>query len=338
MFLSFSTLIFLFFCLEVAVRSYSLIVNKASFFRTNTFVSPWITTLDYPWPITKADGKAYFRHRGFSTSTEKPVDTIRIIAVGGSTTANDRSYRINQIDYPKALEVKLADGFKGLSFEVLNAGGSAYSTAQSLINIEFRLVEFNPDMIILMHNINDSSVNAYRDGVTSDYANKYIQPYYLNPSLQGSLSFAGFLMQSRLLSAIGLPKLLANKSRDFQVVDEYDYGLKLFKRNLAAIACICKLHDIDLVLLSQPYTLEPIQKIGKEVFMAYDKGISDVAREQGVFFIDMFLKFGHEKRFFLDHFHYSPEGIERFSNILYSELGSIISRRIKHNNAINTDS
>lgn len=330
-FINVMVLIFLLFIIEVAARSYLSIVKNRDFFRSNNFISPWITTYDYPPPMTKSDGKAYFRHRNNPTSTSKLANTIRIITVGGSTTANERPYRVNQIDYSKALETKLTDGFKDSIFEVLNAGGDAYSTAQSLINIEFRLVEFNPDIIILMHNINDSSVNAFKDGTTSDYSNKYAQSYYLNPALQGSLSFVGFLTQSRLLSKAGLPKLLADKGGDINVANEYDYGLHIFKRNLASIASLCKLHHIDLVLLTQPYTMELHRYIRKKVFMAYNQAISDVANEQDVVFVDMFSKFGHEKKYFVDPFHYSPEGIDRFSTILYSALGNVISRSIKRN-------
>lgn len=323
-------LVFLFLFLELATRSWHVIANDGSFFRKNYFISPWITTFDFPFPITKADGKTYFRHRNIPTTIEKPGDTIRIIAVGGSTTANKRPYRLNKIDYSKALEEKLEDGFKQLSFEVLNAGSDAYSTAQSLINIEFRLVEYSPDIILLMHTINDASVNAFNGGATSDYSNKYMQPYYLSSSLQGSLSFVGFIAQSQLLSRIGLPELLADKKGDVTVSNEYGYGLYLFKRNLAAISSICKLHNIDLVLLSQPARMgssKYTKYIPKDMFLEYSKAVSDVAIEQGVYFIDMFSKFGHEERYFVDHIHYTPEGVERFSSILYSELRSIVSSR-----------
>ena len=213
---------------------------------------------------------------------------------------------------------------------MLNAGSDAFSSAQSLINIQFRLVEFNPDIILLMHTTNDASVNAFNGGATSDYSNKYIQPYYLSSSLQGSLSLVGFIAQSQLLSRIGLPTLLADRNGDMEVTNEYDYGLHLFKRNLSAISSICKLHNIDLVLLSQPApigTSKFTKYITRDMFLDYRKAIADVAKEQGVYYVDMFSKFGHEERYFVDHIHYTPEGIERFSSLLYSELRSIISSR-----------
>ena len=323
--------------LEAANRGYRVLADTGSFFRAEKFISPWITTYDYPPPMIGENGEAYFRHRDVPTTLDKPADVIRIISVGGSTTANERPFRANGIDYPGALQASLRDDFRDVPVEVLNAGGDAYSTAQSLINIEFRLVEFRPDIILLMHNINDSSVNSFRQGATSDYSNKYIQSYFLNPSLQGSLSFVGLLTQSRLLSRLGLPEYIADKRGDIDSSRDYKYGLHLFKRNLASIARICKLHNIDLVLLSQPYTLEPHRHIRKEAFLEYDRAIADVAREEGVYFIDMFSEFGQDKKYFVDNFHYSAEGIDRFASILAGGLAGIISARIEYNQPLNAD-
>jgi lysophospholipase L1-like esterase len=325
-------IIFLFLFLEISARGYNTIVNKEDFFRDHTFISPWITSTDYPPPLIKADGKAYFRHRTNPTPIEKPADMIRLVAVGGSTTKNQRAYRASGIDYSAALEKLLqADNAEEISFEVLNAGGSAYSTVQSLINIELRLVEFKPDIIILMHNINDASANGINGGITSDYSNKYLLPMFLNPELQGGLSLSGFLFQSRILTGLGLPALFLNIS-DVRVVWEntdYRYGIKLFKRNLTTIATFAQSNDIDLVLLTQPY-IEPEREFIKEYVLAqYNKAIAEVALDQGVTFIDMHTKFGHGKTDFVDQFHYSPAGIDRFSTILHSELNELISKRIQ---------
>lgn len=330
-------LVVLLLFLEVANRTYRVLADKGSFFRAEKFISPWITTYDYPPPMISEDGEAYFRHRNVPTPLDRAADAIRIIAVGGSTTANERPYRASQVDYPGVLQTKLADEFSGVPIEVLNAGADAYSTAQSLINIEFRLVEFSPDIILLMHNINDSSVNSFTQGTTSDYSNKYIQSYFLNPALQGSLSFVGLLTQSSLLSKTGLPEYLADKRGEIDSSRDYQYGLHLFKRNLASIARICKLHNIDLVLLSQPYSLEPHRHIRKAAFLEYDRAIAELAREEGVYFIDMFSMFGHDKQYFVDNFHYSAEGIERFTTILAGGLAGIVSARIEHNRILNTE-
>ena len=329
-FLNIFLLLLLFICLEIAARGYALLVNKGSFFRPDNFISPWITTYDYPPPKTGEDGKYYFRHRDIPTGLDKPAGTIRIIAAGGSTTANERPYLVNKVDYPQALERKLTEKYQGKSFEVLNAGADAYSTAQSLVNIQFRLVEFKPDILLLMHNINDSSVNAFQNGATPDYSNKYLDPVFLNPSLQEETTFLGLLAKSRLLAKIGLVQMLGDLRLNLD--NSHEYGLSLFRRNLASIARICKQHNIELVLLSQPSTMEESKYISKEVFDAYSQAIGSVAHEEQVSFVDMFAKFGHDKKFFVDQFHYTPEGIQRFASILASDLHGLVASRAQELN------
>lgn len=314
----------LFLGLELAHRSYASIVNGRSFFRQNTFITPWITTYDYPPPFIRRDGKPYFRHRNIPTSVEKPPGTFRIIAVGGSTTANEGSFELAGTDYSLALEKKLSEVFKGTAMEVLNSGGNGYSTAQSLINIEFRLIEYRPDMILLMHNINDCSVNFFDGGATSDYANKYLKSYFLSPSLQGTLSVSGFLTQSRFLAWLKLPQILADKSGDLNPETDYKPGIRFFRRNIVSIDGICRENNIRLILLSQPYSMEPHPFVSKAAFLAYDQVIAEIAEEKGIDFIDMFSEFGHENKYFVDELHYSPAGIQRFSDILFVRLKPMI--------------
>lgn len=91
--------------------------------------------------------------RGESITVEKPDGVYRIVAVGGSTT-----YSIDVEDfrdsYPVLLERRLHDsGYEEV--EVVNAGASSYSSWQNLINIEFRVLPLEPDLIIIYQGFND---------------------------------------------------------------------------------------------------------------------------------------------------------------------------------------
>ena len=224
------------------------------------------------------------------------------------------------------LERRLTRQFPGMSIEVLNAGADAYSTAHSLVNIQFRLVELNPDVILLMENINDSSVNYFGRGATPDYSNKYLQSYFLNPNLQGTRSFTGFLTQSRFLTKFGLPQMLANKPRAIHPENDFRYGLHLFSRNLSTIAAVCNLSNIELVLMSQPSSLKPDPSVSEEAFLAYNDEMENVATKEGIQFIDMYSLMGHGERFFVDKVHYSVEGVERFAEIVCSQLVLMVPR------------
>ena len=91
--------------------------------------------------------------RGDDIFPDKPADTYRIVAVGGSTT-----YSVHVEDYRETYPDLLNDylhkaGFE--SVEVINAGVAGYSSYDNLINISFRVLPLEPDLIILYQGIND---------------------------------------------------------------------------------------------------------------------------------------------------------------------------------------
>lgn len=305
---------------EVGVRTYAaLFMDSKSFFREDRFISPWFTTYDYPPPRFDADGNAFFRHRAEPVPREKPPGLVRVIAVGGSTTANERPYTIGGVDYAGTLERLLNENSKGPRYEVLNAGADAFSTAHSLVNIYFRLLEFSPDVIVLMHNMNDVSVNYFADGATSDYANKYLHEFYLNPALRAGASIMGLLNQSRLIAATRVSRATTRGAVDIR--KPIATGLRYFARNLTMISDLCKANGVTLVLLSQPNSLSgSFRFYNLDDFRTYNRKIEEVSRETGAIFVDMFERLGHAPELFLDQVHFTPLGIRKFSEILFEAL------------------
>lgn len=311
----------IFFVLEIGARFYALFfIEGKSFFRESTFISPWITSNDFPPPKVDENGNYYFRHKKNPTPKQKAQNTFRIITVGGSTTANERVFYSDKTDYANELEKLLNQNSINKNYEVLNAGADAYSTAQSLINIQFRLLEFEPNLIILMHNVNDRSVNYFGKGAEGDYSNKYLEEVFLNPELQVGYSFYGFLFQSRLLAKLGLPELLASKG-SINYKNETENGERIFKRNLTNIAQICKQNNVKLMLLSQPNSLSKFYfEDEKAQIFLYDQIIKEVAEKNEVYFVDMFSEMGQEQNLFVDPVHYSLKGIHKFSTILSRKI------------------
>lgn len=304
---------------EIAVRTYAaFFMEGTSFFRDDRFISPWFTGTDYPSPKILEDGSGLFRHRSAPTSTEKPTNVQRIITIGGSTTVNARAFAVNGKDYASSLEALLNGGGGEQKFEVLNAGGDGFSSAHSLINLHFRLLEFSPDAVIVMHNINDISVNYVGRRAMSDYSNKYMTEFFINPQLQAGLSVKGFLNQSRLIAATGLTAMPHSYLDRERPIDE---GLRYFERNLRTMAQICKSNGTTLILLSQPNRLskERGAKAAKD-FLFYNQRIKAISEETGAVFVDMFTEMGHDPDLFVDAVHYSPRGIEKFSRVLHEHL------------------
>lgn len=324
----FMIFILLFLCAEISVRLYAhFLMDEKKFFRESNFISPWITTYDYPPPRMIDSEKGIFRNSDRIISTKKEPELIRIIAVGGSTTLNIIPYRYSNMDFTAELEKSLSGTYDHFYFEVLNAGADAYSSAQSLINIQFRLLDFNPDIILLMHNINDRTANYFLDGATGDYSNKYLQEFFINPELLTGLSFSGFLYQSRLLARLGLPQLLAEK-RVVSYDKSIDNGLKYFKRNLLSICQIANKNNVNLILLTQPHQMKEFLFDGEEEhILIYNNAILEIAKQEGVHFIDMFSEFGHGSELFIDSVHYSVDGVLEFAKLIFPHLQNIINEK-----------
>ena len=91
--------------------------------------------------------------RGDDVSAEKPEDTFRIVAVGGSTT-----YSVHVEDYRDSYPNLLNDYLHNAGFdsvEVINAGVAGYSSYDNLISISFRVLPLEPDLIIIYQGFND---------------------------------------------------------------------------------------------------------------------------------------------------------------------------------------
>ncbi len=110
----------------------------------------------YPTPNYKnSDGDMHnsLGFRGEEIQVPKPKEIYRIVAIGGSTTYGDKLPTYKDA-YPYQLEEELrALGFKNV--EVINAGVGDYDSWPTLINLEFRVLNLQPDMVIFYEGTNE---------------------------------------------------------------------------------------------------------------------------------------------------------------------------------------
>ena len=116
--------------------------------------------------------------RGDDIEVPKPDGVYRIAAIGGSTTYGTAVKSPSQA-YPYQLQEYLrAQGYENV--EVVNAGVGAYTSWESLMNLQFRVLDIDPDLIIIYHAINDAHARvvypyeAYR-GDNSGYRAPIVQ-------------------------------------------------------------------------------------------------------------------------------------------------------------------
>lgn len=105
-------------------------------------------------------------YRGPDIAIPKPDGIFRIVALGGSTTYSTGT--TPEESYPAFLQQILQDEYGYTNVEVINGGMTGYTSWENLANFAFRVLELEPDMIIIYAAVNDvvareqSSVDCYR--------------------------------------------------------------------------------------------------------------------------------------------------------------------------------
>jgi lysophospholipase L1-like esterase len=119
----------------------------------------------YPTPnyrrrLTSHNSLGY-RDREFSKT--KPAGVFRIVALGGSTT-----YTVNVADnekmFTRQLENELKNRLDHAHVEVINAGAAGFDSWQSLINLQFRVLDLDPDLVMIYHGVNDIHTRLVEPG------------------------------------------------------------------------------------------------------------------------------------------------------------------------------
>jgi hypothetical protein len=110
----------------------------------------YIPTPGYQRGLNRHNRRGY---RGGPIPRPKPAGEFRIACLGGSTTygsmVNDP-----RLAYPAQLEREFhAKGYPHV--RVINAGAEGWASHESLVNLEFRVLDLAPDLVIVYHAIND---------------------------------------------------------------------------------------------------------------------------------------------------------------------------------------
>ena len=127
------------------------------------------------------DGEISSRH-GEQFSLEKPQGVFRIVVFGGSTTENSNAYKESQTHYPLVLQQILNQTTKR-EVEVINVAYQAYAIPHSIILLSLDVISWNPDLLIISHNVNDLMA-SYWPNFTFDYSNKFGHEFYTLPDFE----------------------------------------------------------------------------------------------------------------------------------------------------------
>jgi lysophospholipase L1-like esterase len=277
-------------------------------------------------------------YRGPEFQRPKPDGTVRVLAIGGSTTF-DVCVTNDDETWTRHLERALRARFDGRSIEVVNGGAPGYTSLEMLVKLEIMDLEVvEPDVIVAFVGLNDLQPSAAPE-FRADYSRGHaeIQRRFLGfetrrPGIVGS-SVLLFKIRRRLgLLREEIPR---TPRRDAPLPE----AEATYRGRLEGLARIARDRAIPLVFVTQrirfgggrpmthqdslsafrwlPYLTEPgivgglerYNAITREVAAAWGADLADVARDMAVGDAD-----------FADYCHWTDAGALKMGRFLAERL------------------
>jgi lysophospholipase L1-like esterase len=282
--------------------------------------------------------------RGEEIDQKKPDGTYRIVAIGGSTTF--AVYLPWNQSYPYLLQQELRKRFGTEKIEVINAGLTGSTSAESFHRLPTQILPINPDMVIIYHGFNDLLPRVFDDYQEDYYHFRRSDPnnppgmtqsylYRLALSVFSPGMFhENYNLSSRVWKNNNLPITDTERMQNF-----IDSSNDAFKSNIENMIVLLKGKGIDVILASFALnnntwhwldSLPPYAwKYGIE---ANNVAIKELAEEQAVPMIpfadapfgDASVRFN--TRMFSDSIHMGPEGNQFKAEFFADTVAPIIAQ------------
>lgn len=303
-------------------------------------------------------------YRGAEFEQPKPPGEFRIVCVGGSTTYTEYNFD-DELTYPYLLNKTLHErGFTKVN--VINAGFNGYATWESLVNLEFRVLDLDPDLIIIHHAINDVGARIIwpPEDFKSDnsgwriprFTDVFMPPWYEHSTLvRIALVRLGFSQSHNALQR----RADSNSAsyHTLELVDQmhkgtYPSGIfetvsvkemldtntpKYFRRNMEHMVALAKLRNVDVVLATLAWSSDfekewvSLPEVGDEL-AEHNHITRNIAVEMDVHLFDFASVFPSEKQYFVDGRHMNAEGARLKGDLFadyMAESGLLPEARVK---------
>ncbi|MBI5669928.1 MAG: SGNH/GDSL hydrolase family protein [Chloroflexi bacterium] len=278
-------------------------------------------------------------YRGREVQQPKPAGTFRIVALGGSTTYGFGLPRWEDA-YPAQLETILREQYGYEQVEVINAGVEWYTSWEMLANFAFRVLDLDPDLIILYEATNDVSfrlvdpqyytgLNPSRGIWRTDYS--YLGPSVLYRVLALNLAWipnpASIENQIAPLTPIPACGLIFEADRPLcsnlaltpQAVLAANPPIYT-ERNYRNIIAMAHSNEVAVLLSTWAYFPDPISGLPYENYLAYpfwqdaiaeqNAVVVRLARELNVPYIDLAATMPYNAAFWIDGSHMTALGTQ----------------------------
>lgn len=247
-------------------------------------------------------------YRGRPVVVPKPAGVYRIVCLGGSTTY---SYAVPDDEtYPVHLERELAARRPDLVIEVVNAGVESYTSAESLTNLAFRVLDLQPDAVVVYHAANDVRPRQYRN-FDSGYAH-YRKVWNGDSSgyvdLGGELNGINFFVQHP-------PPQPAGRENE----NVHEAGTGAFRRNLTSLVGIARAHGVLPILVTFAAMPGPSAVLA-DAILEHNDVIRERAAALGVPCVDFAPRMTVGPELFVDQVHTNVEGTRLQARLIAEDL------------------
>ena len=217
---------------------------------------------------------------------------------------------------------------------MLNFGIDGFTTQESLINLAVNVLDYDPDVLIIHHALNDLMPRLYREP-KRDYSHfRKTFSYDLRPIASRSHLY---LFVHKLL--YGEPSL-ANTTMTVNDADTENPYLpgqlagdgSVFERNLRIMISIAEGAGIAVVLTTMPYSLDPEKLPAQwsikhetkvEGMMQHNQIIRELASEGGLPLVDLDAEMTGVEDFYYDHVHCNKRGNMRKAELIAASSGVV---------------
>lgn len=269
------------------------------------------------------------------TSRAAPAETVRIVALGGSTT-----YGIFAEDpamiWPELVGRHIAQS--GLDVEVINAGLPNYTTFEMIGFAAMWLPELDADIVLLHTGFNDAFAVGFEDEGGAD--NRHFRHAWSHRPLPRPVRIA--MRRSYLLRALGTGWLQRSGHQVGDQTPAIQYPIppddevrrnvavatgRYFRRNLETLILLCRRAGSEPVLVNMPINprfeetghvyYEPVS----EAVIRNNGIMAEAAARHGLTLVDLYSRM-RDPELYIDAAHVHPDGMVEKARLIYEALDS----------------
>ncbi len=207
-------------------------------------------------------------YRNDEFSLDKPDGVYRIVALGGSSTY-DVTIEDNAAIFTAQLEKLLKEDYGYQNVQVINAGVPGYNSWEMLVNLEFRVLDLDPDLVIIYEGTNDVHArlvepSAYRgddSGRRQTWQAPHVALWEHSALLRIVSRMMNFTRQVSVDDFVSSPTYLSWPFEFRLYGDNLDPAEILkenppiyFRRNLENMIAVAKEHGVEIMFSTWAYS------------------------------------------------------------------------------------